>query len=854
MKHTAQQIRVDTKLDANLQYTYVTTMGQIVYARARTSSGQPVYVESKYTPTYYVPIEDGADVDLVDAEGYDGTPLGSHMCDSIKDGKEFTEEHPEVFGNIQPEYMLLSDVYGGGDVPFDVDRLYVYDIDIEVDRDKERGFAPVEDPFNAITSIAVTWWHMGETGAVAYGYKDYTPEGDETFVRCDDEADMMRKFIADFRSGGDYPDIVTGWNINIFDWPYIVNRCRIILGDEATSRLSPLGRIDERKAIMWGREQLAVELRGISILDYYEVYRKFTYAQRESYNLNHIAQVELKEGKIDYKDQRSLDQLYSEDYQKFIRYNIQDTTLVAKLEGKLKLIELVIALTYTAKCNFLDTFKQVRLWDIMIYHRLRSLGKQIPPRRDEKKTEQYAGAFVKEPIVGFHSWIVSFDVASMYPHIIREWNLSPETIVDRVDLGTVDEFLARKVTLDHIDPAYAVAANGALTRKDAEGFLPCMLKTLYEERTRFKKLMNKAKDALEHETDPVKRKQLEKDKAAYSNQQAVRKVNLNSAYGALGSNYFRFYDVRLAEAVTISGQLAIRWVAQDINAFLNLTLKTDKEDYIIASDTDSVYIRMEGIAERFRKALPGLLDKPEAMVDRMDAFCKKFLQPLIDKSFEDLAEYLHVYKPCLSMVRDVIADKAIWTAKKRYIMNVHDCEGVRYAKPQLKMMGIEAIKSSTPGIVRKAITETLTLFMTGKQEDVWAHIDKSREAFYKASFEDIAFPRSVNNLKKYSGLDGSVPIHVRGALAYNRKLEADNLSTSYAPIHEGEKIRFAHLREPNPFRSHVLSIPPSGAPAEWKIEQWVDYDEQFTKTFIEPVTAILSCAGWTVEYEPSLFD
>jgi DNA polymerase elongation subunit (family B) len=848
VKHTAQQIRIESQLDANLQYTYVTTMGQSIMARARTPEGRAVYVERKYTPIYYLPV---ADPKNADAEGYDGTPLMSHMCDSIREGKAFVEEHPDAFGSIQPEYMLLADTYGDKDVPFDIDRLYTFGMDIEVARDPERGYAPVEDPFNPITTISVLWRHMGKMGIVVYGTKDYTPEGDETYIQCDDEDDLLRRFIADFRSGGDYPDIVTGWNIQNFDWPYLVNRSRLRLGDEATSRLSPFGRIEEKKAIMWGQEALNVDIRGIAILDYYEVYRKFRLVQRENYKLDYIAQVELKKGKINYKELRSLDKLYAEDYQKFVRYNIQDVVLVDELENARKLIALIVALTYTAKCNFLDTFKQVRLWDVMIYHRLRALGQQIPPRRQESKTEQYEGAFVKDPLVGFHEWIVSYDVASMYPHIIREWNLSPEMIVDQKKLGTVDQFLDRKVSFDHIDPKYAISVNGALTRKDKEGFLPNMLKALYEERTRFKKLAKKAKDAAAHESDPLKKRQLEKDAAAYDNQQQVRKVNLNSAYGALGSNYFRFYDVRLAEAVTVTGQLAIRWVAKDINAFLNKVNKTTNEDYIIASDTDSVYMRMEAIAKKLN---PTGIFSTEQLVEGMDAFCKKFLQPLIDKSFTELATYLRVYHPCLSMVRDVIADKAIWTAKKRYIMNVHDSEGLRYDKPQLKMMGIEAIKSSTPGIVRTMITDALTLFMKGKQEDVWALVDKSRTDFYKAKFEDIAFPRSVNGLKKYAGQTKGVPIHVRGALAFNEMLERQNLTTVYSPIHEGEKITFAHLRQPNVFFSHVLSIPSSGAPPEWNIEQWLDYDAQFSKTFIEPLQAILSCAGWTVKYTPSLFD
>lgn len=847
MKHTSRRVRFD-KLTANLQYSYVSTLGNSVYARSRTPDGAPVYTENKLCPLYFLPVDDESNAD---AWGFDGTPLASHMCDSLKDGKAFVEEHPEAFGDIQPEYMFLSDVYGANDAPCDLDRLYIWFLDIEVDRDKVRGFAPVEDPFNPVIAITVKWRHMGETGVVVYGTGDYSPAEGVTYVRCTDESDLLRKFLADFRGGSDYPDIVSGWNVQGYDMPYLVNRMRLLFPEEVWLRLSPFERIYDREQEFYGQKHLNVDIKGITILDYYELYRKFTLTQRENYKLDHIAHVELNKRKVNYREVRSLDRLYREDHQKFIEYNIQDVNLVCELDDKLKILELVTALAYGAKCNFGDTFKQVRLWDIMIYHKLRSEGKQIPPRKNVPKPDQYEGAFVKEPIPGFYKWVVSFDVASMYPHIIREWNLSPETLADKVKLGSVDDFLARKVDTDKYKE-FAVAANGALTRKEAEGFLPNMLKTLYDERNRFKGLAKKAKQAAENEPDPVKKKQHLKDFAAFNNQQQVRKVNLNSAYGALGSNYFRFFDIRLAEAVTVTGQLAIRWVARDVNDYLNKVLNNPKNpDLVIASDTDSIYMNMEGVAKKY------LETKPDAttidVVNMLDAFSQKHVMPVIEASFVSLAEYLHVYLPCLSMVRDVITDKAVWTAKKRYIMHVYDSEGTRYKTPQLKMMGIEAIKSSTPAMCRKMITDTLQMLMTGTQKDVWKHIAKCRQDFRSAPFEDVAFPRAVKGLRKYAGQDKSVPIHVRGALAYNQALEARNQTTQFAPIHEGEKIKYAYLREPNVFHTYVLSAP-DAPPPDWNVEQYIDYDKQFDKTFIEPVSAILQCAGWTVEYRPTLFD
>ena len=338
--------------------------------------------------------------------------------------------------------------------------------------------------------------------------------------------------------------------------------------------------------------------------------------------------------------------------------------------------------------------------------------------------------------------------------------------------------------------------------------------------------------------------------SAYNNQQLVRKVNLNSAYGAIGSNYFRYYDTDLAEAVTKTGQLAIRWVAQRVNDYLNTTFKTH-EDYIIASDTDSIYVRMSAVVSGFVKVFPNA-DKT-GITNMLDRFCELKLQPVINQAFADLAEYLNVATPCLKMVRESIADKGVWTAKKRYILNVYDSEGVRYAEPKLKIMGIEAVKSSTPQICREMIKHAMKLFMTGTQEDVWAYIEECRGKFVGSSFEDVAFPRSINGLDKYTHLGKGIPIQVRGAMAFNDAIKQQQLEKEYELIHEGEKIRFAYLRVPNGFHTHVMSASDS-CPPEWEIEKLIDYDTQFEKSFVEPLEAILSCAGWSTIERASLFD
>lgn len=824
--------------DASLQYTYTTIIGNRCYVRLRSADGTPHFLEWDYTPTYYLPSDTYTGI-----SSYDGMPLVAHACASIRDGREFLKQHPDTYGNIQCEYMALADIYGSTDVACDMDRLLVWNLDIETPGET---FAPIDNPFNPISAITVIKRHLGQREVVVYGLGDYTADG-VTYHRFESEDALLTRFLRDWKNGGNYPDIVTGWNIQFYDLPYLVNRMQQLWGDTRDIReLSPFRDISTRQVLLYGREQTVVDIRGLAILDYLELYRKFTFAQRESYRLDHIAHVELNKRKLSFKEYHSLHGLYRDNYQTFIDYNIRDVELVDALDEKLKLIDLVCALAYGAKANYVDTFKQVRLWDVMIYHYLRAQQKQLPPKRDVDKTEQYAGAFVKEPLVGQHAWVVSFDVASMYPSIIREWNISPEKMAGaKLDSFSLDALLAGTIDLaaHYAEQDVAIAANGLRTLRDREGFLPVMLKTLYDERVRFKALASDAKKRREKlSPDDPQYAVLTKQIAAYHNQQMVRKVNLNSAYGALGSNYFRFYDTDMAEAVTVTGQYVIRHVAQRVNAFLNKTFKTD-EDYIIASDTDSIYVCLDRVAQRYNHA------DVQKTVTFLDRFCEEVLQRIIDTAFANVATYMNVLEPCLTMKREVIADKGIWTAKKRYILNVWDTEGVRYQAPKLKMMGIEAVKSSTPELVREMITDALSLLMRGTQEELWAFIDAQYARFSAAPFEDVAFPRSVNGVSKYADALKGIPLHVRGALVYNRRIAG---MPAYQTITEGQKIKYAYLREPNPFQSNVLAAP-DGCPAEWEIERWIDYRTQWQKAFLEPLQAIVQCVGWNVEAQMSLF-
>jgi DNA polymerase elongation subunit (family B) len=338
-----------------------------------------------------------------------------------------------------------------------------------------------------------------------------------------------------------------------------------------------------------------------------------------------------------------------------------------------------------------------------------------------------------------------------------------------------------------------------------------------------------------------------KDITKYNNFQMAKKIALNSAYGAVGNQYFRYYKVENAEAITLSGQVSIRWIENKVNGYLNKLLSTEEIDYVVASDTDSIYINFGPLVDKF---FSHKTDDKAKVVTILDQICQDKLEPFIEKSYEELASYVNAYDQKMQMKRENIADRGIWTAKKRYILNVWDSEGVRYEDPKLKIMGIEAVKSSTPAPCRTMIKDALKLMMSGSEEDVIDFIDKSRDKFKKLPPEEIAFPRTVNNVDKYRAhstiYDKGTPIHARGALLFNHYIKEKKLDNKYSLINNGEKIKFCYLKKANPIRENVISFI-SDFPRELGLDKYIDYELQFQKAFLEPVKVILDAIGWNVE-------
>ena len=818
-------------------YTNVQMIGNNFLVREVVNGKREIYKE-EYSPTLFVKSNKKTKYKTLDGESVEPVKPGT-----VRDCREFYKKYDgvdgfKIFGNNRYIFQYLSDKYPQDEVKFDISQINLVTMDIEVKA--EQGFPDPESCSEEMLTISLQDYATKKI--TTWGRKPYVPTQDNvTYYHFSDEIEMLNSFL--YHWSKNPPDVITGWNVRLYDIPYLCGRISRIMGDKKCKLLSPWGLVSQDEIYISGRRYNVYDIAGMTTLDYLELYKKFTYKAQESYRLDYIANIELGQKKLDHSEFDTFKEFYTGNWKKFVDYNIIDVELVDRLEDKMKLIELALTMAYDAKVNYQDVMYQVRMWDTIIYNYLKKRNIVIPPKDSSDKNDKYAGAYVKEPIPGKYDWVVSFDLNSLYPHLIMQYNISPETLLEtRHPSVTVDKILGEEITFEMYKDN-AVCANGAQYRKDVKGFLPELMEKMYAERVVFKKRMLEAKQ--EYEKTPTKT--LEKEIARCNNIQMAKKISLNSAYGAIGNQYFRYYKLANAEAITLSGQVSIRWIENKMNDYLNKLLKTEDIDYVIASDTDSIYINFGPLVDKFFNSK---IDNKAKIVSLLDQVCKDKLEPFIDKSYQELANYVNAYDQKMFMKRENIADRGIWTAKKRYILNVWDSEGVRYEEPKLKMMGIEAVKSSTPAPCRKMIKDALNIMMSGTEEDVIKFIDDSRVQFKKLPPEDIAFPRTVSNVNKHKSTSSiyakGTPIHARGALLYNHHIKDKKLDNKYSLINNGEKIKFCYLKKPNWIHENVISFI-SDFPTELDLDKSIDYELQFEKAFLEPVKVILDAIGWNVE-------
>lgn len=825
-------------------YTSVNRYGNQILYCGYNDNGVRIEKKIKFAPTLFIPTKNKNSKWFA----LDGTKVEPMGFPSMKDARNFVDQYKDleqfkVYGNTNYIQQCITDMYPG-EIKFSPNQVNVVNFDIEVASDD--GFPKPEEAMHPIISIALKSskssvyevWGLGE-----YDYsKTELDMGTDLiqYRKFDSEESLLVSFMKYWCDNR--PDILTGWHIRFFDVPYLVNRIARIGTFAAAKRLSPWNMVNERNTEITGQTQYGYEIVGIQQADYLELFKKFgySYGAQESYKLDHVAHTVLGEKKLSYEEHGNLHTLYKNDHQKFIDYNIKDVQLVQKIDDKMGLIQLAQTMAYRGGVNISDTFGTTAIWDSIIYRELNRLQVAIPPN-NEKIKNPYPGGYVKEPQVGLHDWVVSFDLNSLYPNLIVQYNMSPETLVAQNEKSGVHHYLDMP---DKVTSKYSVAANGSTYHKEFQGILPKIIEAYYAERSSIKKDMLK----IEQEYQKNKTVELEKEINRYNNRQMAIKILLNSLYGALGNKYFRYFDMRMAEGITLSGQLSILWAERAMNEEMNRILKTDSVDYVIAIDTDSLYINMGALVDKFN---------PKDPVKFLDQICSDHFEKVLTESYATLFDKMNAYKPRMEMGREVIADRGIWTAKKRYILNVHNSEGVQYAEPKLKIMGIEAIKSSTPEVVRDKFKKAFKIIISGNEHDTQQFITDFYNEFRSLPPESVSFPRGARDVNKWQTKNGEklaykkgTPIHIRGSLLYNGLIDKYNLNKKYAKIQNGEKVKFCYLKTPNPIHENVIAFP-DYLPKEFGLDRFVDYDMQFSKTFSDPLKPILDPTGWFINYDNS---
>ena len=776
-----------------------------------------------------------------------GENLDEIVFESINEAKDYVKRYSDVdnfdiFGNTNYAYQYITKTFPD-EVDFDISQLKIWSLDIETSA--ELGFPNVRNPMEEVLLITTQDYNTKEI--VTFGTKNFkVKKPNHKYVQCSSEQDLLRKFIQSMVDDG-YPHIITGWNIDFFDIPYLCSRISKILGDEYLRQLSPWNVVNSKEFTRMNKTELTYDILGVAALDYLDLYKKFTYGAQESYKLDHIAKVELGKEKLSYEEYSSFRDFYKNDWQKFVEYNVVDTELIDQLENKMRLIELILTMAYDAKCNYVDVFSAVRTWDCILWNHLWKKN-IIVHQREGKPARQIVGAYVQEPKPGQYDWVVSFDATSLYPSIIMQYNLSPETqVIQATKDTTVDRLMKKEYNLQDLkDNNYCMAANGYSYTREKQGLFPEIVQKLFDDRQRYKKLMLAAQAKYEETKD----KSYQNDISKYNNFQMARKIQLNSLFGAWGNEFFRFYDSNIAEGITLTGQYIIQTVGAALNEYLNKVCGTKDFLYSFYSDTDACYITLDPLVQKYYKDQP-----KEKIVEILDKICNEKIEKAINAACDGLADYTNAFDTKIYFKREVIADRGIWVAKKRYALNVYNNEGVQYKEPKLKVMGLEIVRSSTPEPIRDALRDAVKLALTGTEQQIQDYIREFEFKYRKMSPELIAFPRGVNGVDKYTNRSSiysqGTPMHVRGALLYNFYLKEKQLTNKYELINEGDKIKFIYLKEPNLIKENCIAFI-NQMPEEFNLKQYVDYDTMFEKSFLEPLTTILNGVGWDAKPQATL--
>ena len=819
-------------------YTNVKKLGNYLYVRGY-EDGVRFRDRIEYQPSLFIKSKEPSQYKTLQGEYLKEIKPGN-MRDTFKFIERYKDvDNFQIFGDISPVNQYISDNYPEETIEFDINKIKIYVIDIETT--STYGFPNVEQVREEVLLITIQDFTTKKT--YTWGSRPFSEKVENNiYHECSNEIDLLDKFLKFWES--DPPDVITGFNCEFFDIPYLLRRIATVMSEADAKRLSTWKSLRERKVLVekTNREEYVYDVAGISCLDFLALFKKFSGRKLENNRLETISQEILGETKLDHSQYETFAEFYTKDFNTFTRYNIVDCELISKLADHLGLIGLAIAMAFDSRVKFEDVFFQSRMWDSIIYNFLRRENICIPQRKEViRKTEKFKGAYVKPTLTGKFNYVVTYDVNSLYPSIIRTCNISPETLIPQRNSEVSIESILSGEFKNNTD--YSICANGSMYSKKFQGFLPKIMEKLYNDRTKYKKMMLAAK--AEYEKNPSE--EVKKKITVFNNYQNVKKTCLNSAFGTLGCEFFRYYDLRNAEAITYTGQVIIRWLEQRMNGFLNKVAGTENHDFVIAMDTDSVMINFEPVIHKI------FGDKKVEMtkiIDFMDKVCSTKVQECIDETFTQICDTLGTFERQLNMKREKLCSSGLWVAKKNYIMKVWDNEGVRYSVPQIVISGISAIKSSTPAYCRGRIREGIEIILNGENDDIVAFIEQCKKEFFKLSPEEVSSPKGVSNVSKYSvgknGFAKGTPIQSRASLIYNRYIKENSLEMKYPLINDGEKIKFCYLKLPNPINQDVIGFI-QRFPDDLSLSKFVDYNIQFEKTFIAPLKAILDVIGWNTK-------
>ena len=771
--------------------------------------------------------------------------------DKLKRINKWDKDQPELFeSDVNPEIRVLVDNYTDSDEVSEGHRVMIFDIEVEV----TDGFPDPKKAENKITSIAFNDPLLDKYFCYVLdpSNKLKPNNSDDTIESFKDEYDLLNAFFRKYMEI--QPTILTGWNVEFFDVCYLYNRAIQVVGQQVANVLSPINQVQ------WSDFQNRYKIAGVSTLDYLALYKRFTFSQRSSYRLDAIGEYEVGEKKVEYEG--TLNDLYENDLDKFVEYNLQDVKLVKKIDDKLDFIEIARGLAHLGHCPYEDVFMSSRYLEgaILVYLKKQNIiAPNKPPRPKKFSNDKFVGAYVQDPIKGKHNWVYDLDITSMYPSCIMSLNISPETKLGKIEGWNPEEFLKEnnkktysitqgekllgrftetelKKFLDEKD--VGVATNGVMYRSDKDGLLPALLRKWFDERVEYRKLSKKF-----HEDGDIEKSEY------FDRRQYLQKVVLNSLYGVLGLSVFRFYDVDNAEAVTYTGQSLIKFSKKIANSFYNKELGDDK-NYCIYIDTDSVFYSALPLV---KKRFPDLDIRNEDKMSKSILEIASEVQVYLNKGYDYFAKkFCNLDKHRFDIKQEVIAKSGLFVTKKRYGLKIINDNGKKVNKLMVK--GLDTVRSSFPTAMRDMLSKLLEdILMDVPKDKLDKFIINFKDSMKLMEFDKISIPTSVKGIKKYGSNNGNLfkshkigtPVHVKSSLFYNDLLKHFKVSKRYSNIFDGEKIKWVYLKN-NPMGLNTIAYKGHEDPPQILdfIRQYIHPDKLYKQALHKKIMMFYEALGW----------